>query len=120
MDLPTGLPYPGLGFLLTLVFGFWLSRRGRPYNGLLFNIHKLIALASVILAATRIYQLLKPLDIQAPIAILLVISALSVVALFLSGALMSANQGEYRTIKLIHNASPFILVLSAACTAYLL
>ncbi|MGE5374695.1 MAG: hypothetical protein ACM3XO_06515 [Bacteroidota bacterium] len=119
MDLPTRFLYVGLGFLLTLVFGFWLSHRGRPYNGLLFNVHKLIALASVILAAVWIFQLLKILDIQTPIAILLVISALSVVALFLTGALMSASRGEYRTMKLIHHVSPFVLVLSAAFTAYL-
>jgi hypothetical protein len=34
---------PGIVFILTLAFGFWLSRSGRPYNGLLFNIHQLIA-----------------------------------------------------------------------------
>ena len=32
---------PGVVFILTLIFGFWLSSTGKPYNGVLFNIHKL-------------------------------------------------------------------------------
>jgi hypothetical protein len=111
---------PTVGFLVTVVFGFWLSRRGKPYNGLLFNVHKLLALAAVILAAMAVYRLLKVLDLATLILGLLVIAALSVIALFVSGALMSANQGEYRIMKLVHNISPFILVIAMGCTIYLL
>jgi hypothetical protein len=109
-----------LGFLLTLAFGFWLSRKGRPYNGLLFNVHKLIALGTVILAAMGLYQLLGTLDVNTLIVIMLVLAALSVVALFLSGAFMSAEKGEYRVMKLIHNIGPFVVVIAMGYTVYLL
>jgi hypothetical protein len=111
---------PLLGFLLTLVFGLWLSRRGRPYNGPLFNVHKLIALATVILAVLAVYQMLKVVDAAMVIFVLLAVAAFSVAALFVSGAFMSANQGQYRVMKLIHNISPFILVIAAGCSVYLL
>lgn len=120
MDILSGLFNPMLGFVLTLVFGFWLSRRGRPYNGLLFNVHKLIALATVILAGMALYQVLKVLDGAMIINVLLAIAALCVIALFASGALMSAGKGEYRVMKLIHNISPFALVIAMGCMVYML
>jgi hypothetical protein len=50
---------PGLAFLLMLAFGLWLSRVGRPYNGLLFNIHKLLALGAVVVTAVQFSGMLK-------------------------------------------------------------
>jgi hypothetical protein len=119
MELMPRLINPILGFLLTLVFGFWLSLRGKPYNGLLFNVHKLIALATVILLVLAVYRVLKVVDLAYLIALLLVLAALSVIALFASGALLSAARGEYRTMKMIHNISPFVLVISMGSAIYL-
>jgi hypothetical protein len=120
MDLLSRLLNPGIGFLLTLVFGFWLSRRGRPYNGLLFNVHKLIALATVVLLAVLVYRWLQGMDIAVLVILLLLIAAISVIALFTSGALMSAGRGEYRVMKLVHKISPFAFVLSMVVAAYLI
>ena len=43
----------GLLFLFTIGTGIWLSNSGKPYNTLIFNIHKLIALGTVIFTAER-------------------------------------------------------------------
>lgn len=120
MDIVSRLFNPTLGFLVTVAFGFWLSKLGKPYNGLLFNFHKLIALATVILAGLAVYQTIKVLDGAALIFLLLVLAALSIIALFASGALMSAGKGEYSVMKLVHNISPFILVITMGTTVYLL
>ena len=120
MDIVSRLLNPILGFLFTLAFGFWLSRVGKPYNGLLFNVHKLVALASVILGGLAVYQALKVMHVAALIVLLLVLAALSVIALFVSGALMSAGKGEYSVMKLVHNISPFILLIAVGTTVYLL
>lgn len=120
MELLSRLLNPILGFLVTVAFGFWLSRRGKPYNGLLFNVHKLVALASVILAGMAVYQVLKVMDVAALIVLLLVLAGLSVIALFASGALMSAGKGEYRAMKLVHNISPFVLVVAMGYAVFLL
>ncbi len=120
MEIVSRLLNPTLGFLITVAFGFWLSRLGKPYNGLLFNVHKLVALATVILAGLAVYQVLKVMDVETLIVLLLVLAALSVIALFASGALMSAGKGEYSMLKLVHNISPFILVIAMGTTIYLL
>lgn len=120
METVSRLLNPIFGFFLTLAFGLWLSRRGRPYNGLLFNIHKLVALGTVILAAMEIYRMSKVMDFESLVFILLVVTALSVVTLFLSGAFMSAHIGEYRVVKLIHNIAPVVAVVAAGYALFLL
>jgi hypothetical protein len=109
---------PGGLFILTLVFGFWLSHAGKPYNGFLFNVHKLIALGFVVLAGIQFSKML-----QAPdwlLVALLVGSALCVIALFVSGALMSARKLDYQTIHTAHNLALAFLVASLALTFYFL
>jgi hypothetical protein len=120
METLSRLLNPTLCFLVTLVFGFWLSRNGRPYHGLLFNVHKLLALLTVVLAVLAVYQALKVVDAALAILVLLVIAAVSVIALFVSGALMSAGKGQYWVMKLIHNLSPFFLVIAMGYLVYLL
>ena len=36
--------YTGLFFLFILLSGFWVARTGKPYNTVVFNIHKFIGL----------------------------------------------------------------------------
>jgi len=50
---------PGVLFILTLVFGFRLSRSGKPYHTQIFNIHKLIALAAVVVTAIQTFSALR-------------------------------------------------------------
>lgn len=120
MDIAVRFVAPGGVFLLTLVFGLWLSRRGKPYNGILFNLHKLIALAAVVLTAVQVYGLLKAAHPQALLIVLCVLVGLAVVALFVTGALMSANKPAYRVLLAIHNSAPFVAVGGLALALYLL
>jgi hypothetical protein len=109
--VPSGL------FILTLVFGFWLSHLGKPYNGILFNIHKLIALGAVVVMAIQMVKLLRGMEIQALVIVLLVVAALCVIALFVSGALMSAGKLEYNLMLAIHRVASFVLVAGLGLVA---
>ncbi|MCS6994993.1 MAG: hypothetical protein NZP74_14345 [Anaerolineales bacterium] len=107
-------------FVLTLAFGFWLSNIGKPYNGLLFNVHKLIALGAVVLAViqlTKIPNLLTPLSL---VAVGLALAALSVLTLFVSGALMSAGKLDYALMLTIHRVGLATLVIGCALALALL
>ncbi len=64
MDTFSKFMTPEIVFLLTLVFGVWLSLACKPYNGILFNIHKLIALGAVIATAMQLYKILENTDIH--------------------------------------------------------
>ncbi len=107
---------PGILFLLILAFGFSLRRKGRPYPGLLFNVHKLLALGAVILTAVQLNTLLKPIALTPSLFILLLLAALSVIALFFSGAMMSAGQLSHSKMQWLHTLAPILLLLSIGMT----
>ena len=85
-----------------------------------FNLHKLIALGTVILTAMWVYNALKNIEPNDLIVILIVITGICVVALFASGAFMSIGNLNYQVMKSIHNIAPVLLVIAMALTIYLL
>ena len=82
---------PAVLFIFTLIFGFFVSKTGKPYSTLLFTIHKLMALAAVIFTIIQITNLMKINPAQGLIIGLLILAALCVAALFATGAIMSAQ-----------------------------
>jgi hypothetical protein len=119
MDTLSKFSLPIVLFLLTLAFGFWLSQVGRPYNGILFNVHKLIALGTVILAVVQIFKTAGGFDLPLTI-IALVVAGLCIVALFASGAFLSIGNLDYQVMKTIHNIALAVLVVSLALAVYFL
>jgi hypothetical protein len=109
---------PGGLFILTLGFGFWLSRLGKPYNGILFNVHKLLALGAVVVTAIQMVKLLRGMETQSLVNVLLVAAALCVIALFASGALMSAGKLDHALMLTVHRVAPGVLVLCCTLALY--
>ncbi|HSQ28008.1 MAG TPA: hypothetical protein VLM80_12870 [Anaerolineales bacterium] len=102
---------PALIFMLTVAFGFWLRKKGKPYNGLLFNVHKLLALGNVIITTVVISRMAENMHMPIAMIVLLVLAALSVIALFGTGALMSIEKLDYSLVRMIHRISIAVLVL---------
>ena len=82
--------YCGLGFVITGLSGILLSHSGRPLNSMIFAVHKLVAVATIILTVVSVRDLYKSAAIQAPQPALIGIMALVFVALLASGALLIA------------------------------
>ena len=120
MDPAAKFVVPGILFILTLGVGFWLSRSGKPYNGLIFNIHKLIALAAVVVTAIQTFNALKIGEVQPLLSVLLIVIGLCAVALFVTGALMSANKLAYDSLLTIHKIAPLLAIIAAILALYLL
>jgi len=114
------LALPVVAFVLTLAFGFWLSHLGKPYNGILFNIHKLIALGAVVATGVQVVKLLKRVDSPTLIVALLVVAVLCVVALFVSGAFMSIGNVDYGLMLTVHRIAPVLLVTAMVIILILL
>ena len=111
---PTKLILPAVLFILVIASGFWVAKSGKPYNTGIFTVHKLIALAAVVLSVIAIVNLLKISPTQTLTIILLVIAGLSVIALFASGGLMSALKSPGSIWLFIHRLAPFLLAGSAS------
>jgi hypothetical protein len=120
MDILSKFIVPGILFALTLVFGFWLSRLGKPYNGILFNIHKLIALGTVILVGVESFGLMKETNLQFIVIALFTVAGLCAVALFASGALMSLEKLDYSITLAVHRVAPILAVVAMGMIFYLL
>jgi hypothetical protein len=120
MDILSKFFTPGIIFLLTLVSGIWLSNSGKPLNTIIFNIHKLIALAAVVVTSVQIYKIFNNTDVQPLIIILAIITGLCVIALFATGALMSLGKLNYDVVLTIHRIALILLVISMALIVYLL
>jgi hypothetical protein len=118
MDTLSKFSLPIILFLLTIAFGLWVSKVGKPYNGALFNIHKLIALGAVVLA---VIQLSKLGVVGSPLLVVpLILAGLCAIALFASGALMSMDKLPYTLTLSIHRIAPVLLVIATGTAAYLL
>jgi len=120
MEYLSRFSLPGLLFILTVIFGFWMSQLGKPYNGVLFNVHKLIALAAVVLSVIQTTQALREGRSQALSILLLCVVAACVIALFASGALMSLEKMNYTVLLSIHRVAPILSILALAAALILL
>lgn len=109
---------PGMIFLVTLATGFWLSHTGRPFNGLLVNAHKLMALAATITAGVQFARLFK-ISTPAVAMVLLVIAGVCVISLFASGAFLSLKKPAPAFVLRIHQVAPLLLLASSAVNIWL-
>jgi hypothetical protein len=119
----------GLFFGFVFVFGFWLSRSGKPYNAILFNFHKLIGLAMGIFLIMTVFQAHRmaaftPLEIVV-IAVTVVIflslvAAGGLLSVEAAGGLGSISSSMSAVISVGHKVLPYLAVLSTATTLYLL
>ena len=121
--------YTGAFFLFIFLSGFWLSRTGKPYNGLIFNIHKLIGLGAGIYLVRAVYLTYQAAPLSGMQWTAIVITVLLFILTVAAGGLLSAisegslkNVGEamLRVIELVHEVSPYVIVVATGVTLYLL
>jgi hypothetical protein len=112
----------GVGFLIMILSGIWLSRTGKPYGTLVFTIHKLIGVGTGILLFMAVRQMhqtapLSPVEIAA-----VVVSGLLFVASVTTGSLLSipVSKPMPDSVSMLNKILPYVTVLSTAVTLYLL
>jgi hypothetical protein len=112
----------GLFFLLILLSGYWLSRSGKPYGTLIFTIHKLVAVAAVVLLVANVYRIhragtLTIVELSTAIA-----AGLFFVGTMATGGLLSipVDKPMPAIVHRLHQVTPYLTVLSTAATLYVL
>lgn len=111
----------GLLLLFTILSGIWLSNSGKPFNSVVFSIHKLIAVGAVIFIGITVYNLFKTLDPRtfAELAVITV-SGLLFLALIVTGSLLSIKIPLPAAILRIHQVAPLLALVATTITVYLL
>lgn len=111
----------GVLFFSTLLSGYWLSHSGKPYSTLIFTLHKLIALAAVILIAVAVRRLLGAVDPKTLLEMgAAALSALLFIGLVISGALLSLGNPAPAAVLVVHHIAPYLVGITTALTIYLL
>ena len=123
MNTITGkLVVAGILFLFTLISGVIVSHSSRPLNIGLVTLHKLIAVGTAVLVGMAVNQLYKTVDGKVFIEIgLMVISALLLLALIATGALLTREEMQLPEFVLnIHKVAPLLALISSTLTIFLL
>jgi len=109
-----------LFFLFIFLSGIWLSRSGKPLNGLVVTIHKLIALAAGIFMIITLYRMNQATALAATELIAALVAGLSFLGMAVSGGLLSTGKPTPPAILRLHQVVSVVTVLSTAVTLYLL
>ncbi len=111
----------GLLLLFTLISGVWLSYSGKPLNVAIFTIHKLIALATVIVISVNVNHLYRAVEFRTFLELVLIaVTGLLFLALFISGALLSRGNPLPEAILRIHQVAPLLALAFLVMTIYVL
>lgn len=121
--------YTSLFFLLIFISGFWMSSLGKPYNTLLFTIHKLVGVGLGFFLIINVRGIGKAMPLTPLETSVLVIAILIFVVLVVAGGLLSihaagglSNVGPavWNAITVVHKVFPYLAVLSTAAILYFL
>jgi hypothetical protein len=118
----------GLLLVLTLISGVILSNLGKPFNGLIFTVHKLIAVGTVIGLSVNVYHLSKAAELHTFALAMIATSGLLFLALIVSGGLLSVVDGGLlsldkpllQAVLRVHQVAPLLVVVSSTISIYLL
>ena len=109
----------GIFLLFIFLFGFWLSRVGKPYNTLIFNAHKLIGLAMGIFLIRTIYRVYQTAGLNSVQIAVITTTVLLFVILVAAGGFLSAKESVPPAVLMIHKVFPYLATLSTVATLYL-
>jgi hypothetical protein len=119
--LTTKLIAAGILFLFTLISGVIVSHSGRPPSVALVTLHKLIAVATVVLFGMTVNQLVKTGDAQVFVKLsVVVVTGVLFVILVATGALLTRDMQLPEAILKVHQVAPLLALVSSTTTIYLL
>jgi hypothetical protein len=107
-------------FVVIFGSGYWLNRAGKPYNAIILTIHKLISLAAVVFLVIIMVQSNRAEALSAIEIVAGVVTGLFFVSLIATGGLLSSDKQMPTIVLRLHQVAPYLTVLAAAVTLYLL
>ena len=119
----------GLLFLIALLSGVWLSRNlrlndprlsGKPLAGADAAVHKLVALAMMIIAGVTIRNLHRGIEFRSIELTAIIVAGLLFLLMVVSGSLLSLGKARNKGILALHNVGSVLTVIATSGAIYLL
>jgi len=120
MNITIKLTGLGILFLLIIISGIWLTKTGRPYQNILFSVHKFVSLLTVVLGAIMVYNLQKSTEISALATTLMIVAGIIFIILIVTGGLLNLDKPFYETLRITHRILSPITVILTVVVFYLL
>ena len=94
-----------------LISGIYLRKRSRPYNNILFSVHKIVAVILIIFALLVLRNFLRNTSTDGLIIYLAISTAVLLLFSFITGALQSFERPPPLTIVIIHKVSSYLMFI---------
>jgi hypothetical protein len=103
--------------LLTIIFGLFLHKTGKPYSTALLTVHKLLTVGFAVFITLMVVQVFKVSATDALFTGMMVCSAVSLVLLLASGGLLSVDKWHDMML-CVHRIATIVFVVSVAMMMY--
>jgi hypothetical protein len=106
-------------FVLMLLSGIWLRTKGKPYNKLIFSIHKIMTILTILFVARYVILLKKTVEMAQLTVTLFWVSVAFFIISFISGAILSFEKPMPDALTKLHRISALLVTVLAGVTVYL-
>lgn len=98
-------------YLIVILSGIWLIKTGHPYNSIVFNVHKLIALAAIVLSFIIVNTMRKNQPLDSEYNWIYLAGIVFAVAAIISGGLLNVQNLHGKLLSVLHKITPILTLL---------
>lgn len=99
-----------------MISGIFLRKKSRPYNNILFTVHKLIAVVYIIFTILVIRRFLTDTGAEGIFIFLLLFTAALILFSFITGALQSFEKPPPSVVSVTHKVSSYLMFICLPLT----
>ena len=108
----------GILIIFSIISGIWLSKIGRPLNGLIFSVHKIISLLAIVATGIVIYYSQQGIEINRTDLFLIFATGLVLLLSLISGFLLSFDKFVNDFLLYMHKFMPALIILFSILSIY--
>ncbi len=96
--------------MLLIVAGIFIHRTGKPYNSLVFGIHKIFTITLIVILVTMVKNYLPGAEVTFLLYLIICIAALALSGLLISGGMISLDRHR-NTMLLVHQVCTAVFLV---------
>lgn len=116
----TKILFWGLAFLVIFVFGFLVSRDGRPYSVLLLTIHKLSGFGVGVYLVVTAVQMNKQQSLSTWLLVTLAVTVVLFLGLIATGGALATEKEMPAFVIRVHKILPYLATAGTAVSMYMI
>lgn len=106
-------------FAVIIASGFWMSSLGKPYNTGIFTVHKLIAIAAVVILTVIAVKTGRASGLNGYETTGIIVTGVVLLGTLVSGGIMSVMEAAPAAVLRVHQVFPFLSTVTAGVTLFL-